>query len=230
MIRTQDKRTWAIGGIVAATVLTAAGWFLVLSPVLSDTTSIRSQTSATNHDNQSIQAKADDLARQHRNVGHLAAQLRHALSELPIDNGLPALTRQLSRQAKATGVRLTGVTVGSIAPVANAAAAPDPTVPSTTPADTTATAAATPAADALVSIQITVSSTGSAANQLAFLHAIQVDGPRRTLVTSTELGTASDRAAGSIEDACTMTAALTVFSAPRSAAEQAQLEKLLRAK
>lgn len=206
MMRAQDKRTWAIGGAVAAAALVAAGWFFVVEPVESNTSSLRAQTTSTQGQNLLIQSKVASLAAQHHNVARLAQELGQTLAQLPLDNGLPAFTRQLSRQAKANGVTLDSVNVGGFASV-------------------TASGGGN-----LVSIAVTVNSTGPATQQLAFLHAVQVSGPRRALVTSTALATASDKAGGSIDAACKMTTALTVFSAPRTATERAQLEKLLRAR
>jgi hypothetical protein len=73
---------------------------------------------------------------------------------------------------------------------------------------------------------VTVNSTGASARELAFLHAIQA-GPRRALVSSFSLasGAAQQGAADT-----TMTLQLTVFATPKTAAEQAQLLKLLTAK
>ncbi len=206
MTRVQDKRTWTIGGSIAAAALVAAGWFLVIDPVRSDTADLRAQTAATAAQNDTLQAKVADLADRHNNVAGLAQELKQSLAQLPLDNGLPAFTRQLLRQAKANGVTLESVNVGSFANVTSTGGGQ------------------------LVSIAVTVNSIGPAARQLSFLHAIQVEGPRRALVTTTELATASDKAAGSVDGASKMTTGLTVFSAPRTAAERAQLEKLLSAK
>ena len=79
----------------------------------------------------------------------------------------------------------------------------------------------------MFAIPVTLVSTGSAVNQLAFLKAIQVDGPRRALVISTALAPASGATTASIDASSTMTTQLSVFTAPLSSTAQAQLEKLL---
>ena len=227
MIRTQDTRLWTIGGALATVVLAAAGWFMAVHPVLADTAEVKSQTASTLMQNDIARTKVAQLAAQHAKVGALSAELRAAIAALPLDNGLPAFTRQLSAQASANHVQLGSVTVGSIAPMvatAATAATPATTAPAATPA-----APPTGTADpgALVAIQITVNSTGTATRQLAFLHAIRVTGARRALVTSTNLAVADGQ---SIDGTCTMTNQITIFSAPRSAAAQAQLQKLLNSK
>jgi hypothetical protein len=231
MIRTQDTRLWTIGGALATVVLAAAGWFMAVHPVLADTADVKSQTASTLMQNDIARTKVAQLAAQHAKVGALSAELRAAIAALPLDNGLPAFTRQLSAQASANHVQLGSVTVGSIAPmVATAAAAATPAAtPATTDPAATPAAPATGTADpgALVAIQITVNSTGTATRQLAFLHAIRVTGARRALVTSTNLAVADGQ---SIDGTCTMTNQITIFSAPRSAAAQAQLQKLLNSK
>jgi hypothetical protein len=80
----------------------------------------------------------------------------------------------------------------------------------------------------IVSIPITLISDGSAADQLAFLHALRVDGPRRALVTTTQLAVPPTAGKASIEPDCTMTLSITVFSAVRDQAEQAEYTKLLQ--
>jgi hypothetical protein len=227
MIRTQDTRLWTIGGALATVVLAAAGWFMAVHPVLADTADVKSQTASTLMQNDIARTKVAQLAAQHAKVGALSAELRAAIAALPLDNGLPAFTRQLSAQASANHVQLGSVTVGSIAPMVATAAAT--ATPATTDPAATPAAPATGTADpgALVAIQITVNSTGTATRQLAFLHAIRVTGARRALVTSTNLAVADGQ---SIDGTCTMTNQITIFSAPRSAAAQAQLQKLLNSK
>jgi hypothetical protein len=216
----EDKRVWLVGGAVLALVIALAGWLVVISPKLSATQALRDDTDGTQAQNAVLEAKVAKLAQQNNKVGELTTSLRTALTELPFDSGLPEFTRQLSTQATLQSVTLTSITVGAATPVAA-------TVPVATPTTTTtgSTTSTTPAASAsaLVSIPITLASTGATADQVAFLKAIQEDGPRRALVTSVTMGSVSGNSG-------TMTVQLNVFSAPLSAAAQAQLEKLLTGK
>jgi hypothetical protein len=227
-----DKRTWLVGGGVAAAVIAGAGWFFVVSPTMSGTDDLKSQTASAQQQTLVSQQKLNRLAAQRTHLATYKGELAQALAGLPVDTALPEFTRQLSAQAKAAGVQLQGVTIGGIAS-ANAA---DGSAPASTTTDTATTSSTdagtatgtTPAAGGAasggpVSIQVTVNSTGPGARQLAFLHAIQA-GPRRALVSSFSLGTATS------STGTTMTLQLNVFATPKTAAEKAQLLKLLTAK
>ena len=81
----------------------------------------------------------------------------------------------------------------------------------------------------VVSIPVTLISDGTAADQLAFLHAIRVIGPRRALWSPRpHWPCGATTGTTSIATSCTMTVSLTVFSAVRTEAEQAEYAKLLR--
>ena len=106
-----------------------------------------------------------------------------------------------------------------------AATTPTTTAPSSAASGSTPSAGTGATAGAVFAIPVTIVSTGSAVDQLAFLKAIQVDGPRRALVISTALTPASGATTASIDASSTMTTQLSVFTAPLSSTAQAQLEK-----
>jgi len=161
-----------------------------------------------------LQQKVAGLQRQNQKLGSLTTSLRDLVAALPFDSGLPAFTRQVSRQAVQSAVTITSVTVGSISPVNGTAAGG------------TSTSGTGSATGKVFAIPITLISTGSAAHQFAFLKAIQVDGPRRALVSSTQLAPGGSEGT-SVKGASTMTTQLTVFTTPLSSLQQAELEKLL---
>jgi len=248
MPNTQDKRTWFIGGAVAAAVLAGAGWFLLVSPVLADADSARSQQSSVEQQNAITQHKIDVLAQKASQLGTRQHELQVALAALPMDNGLSAFTRQISAQAQASHVVVQNLDVGGFTAVGGAAPAPAATGNGTAAgADATGTgngtatgtgtsgagtgAATPPPATAptggAVAIQVTITSNGPVARQLAFLHAIQAVGPRRALVTNVGLSSTS-ASSGSVT--WTMTTALTVYATPKSTADRVHIEKLLHQK
>ena len=149
------------------------------------------------------------------------------LAALPFDSGLPAFTRQFSNQAAQHRIDLTSISIGSISQATAAATTPTTTAPSSAASGSTPSAGTGATAGAVFAIPVTIVSTGSAVDQLAFLKAIQVDGPRRALVISTALTPASGATTASIDASSTMTTQLSVFTAPLSSTAQAQLEKLL---
>lgn len=232
-----DKRVWLGGGAVVAVLIMVAGWFIAIHPQLSAASSDRDQTAAAAQQNLVLQTRNDALEDKNGDLGALQAGLSAALAQLPSDGGLPAFTRQLTAQATAAGVVLTSVVVGAAAPVAAVAGQ---TATSTTaqvsPAAGATTAATTPAAAApaastgLVQMTITLGATGLGRHDLAFLRAIQWNGPRRALVTAVQLAPTAGSTGAGIDGPCNLSATLTIFSAPLSPSAQADLEKLLSGK
>jgi Tfp pilus assembly protein PilO len=199
----QNRRTWVGGGVVLAIVLIAASWLMLIHPRLADASSLRSAASSADTQNFVLQSKVNRLRKQNEKIGELRSTIRSDLAQLPLDSGLPDFTRQISAQAGANGVSITSLAIGSIAPTAAGST------------------------NSVYTIQVTLISTGSLTRQLAFLDDVQVDGPRRALVSSTQFSSGSGGTAGSIDADTTLTTQLTIFSAPVSPATQAQLEKEL---
>lgn len=212
MSHAQDKRYWIGGSALAAVVIALAGWFVVISPQLSSASSLRAQADSVQQQNRLLESKIAGLKQQNDNLHTLTASLQDALAALPFDSGLPALTRELSGQAAQHRIDLTSIAVGSIGPTSGVS---------------TAGSGGGESTGALFAIPVTLLSTGSAKDSLAFLKAIQTDGPRRALITSTQLSPASGAADASIDASTTMTTQLTVFTAPLTPPAEAQLEKLL---
>ncbi len=224
--RSQDKRLWLGGGAVVGVVILLIGWFGVIQPELTAASAIRDQSESARTQNIALQANNARLKENNNDAGALRAGLSAALAQLPSDGGLSAFTRQLSAQATAASVSLTSVVVGAATPVTESAAATTPEAGTTT---TTTTAAAATPSTGLVQIPITVTATGLGRHDLAFLRAIQWSGPRRALVTASQLSPSGAAAAG-INGPCTLSLTLTIFSAPLSPTAQAALEKLLSGK
>jgi hypothetical protein len=204
----QNKRTWLGGGIVLAVVIVAASWLMLISPRLSDASSLRGNASSAETQNFVLQSKLARLKKQNENIAELRASLRSSLDQLPVDSGLPDFTRQLSAQAAANHVSVSSVSIGSIAPAQGSSGA-------------------SAAAGAVYSVQVTLISDGTYLHQLSFLKAIQVEGPRRALVGTTQFAAGSGGSSGSLDPSSTMTTQLTIFSSPVTPAVQAQLEKEL---
>jgi hypothetical protein len=210
----QDRRLWIGGGVVAALLIALAGWLFAISPQLSAASSLRSQAQDVDTQAVVLEAKINTLRKKSEQSQELVASLKSALAALPTDTGLPDLTRQLSAQAAAAGVSLTSIAVGTV-------------TSATTPAPTTTGAGTAAAAGGTIAIPITLISTGSLTQQLSFLNAVQADGPRRALVSSTQVAPGTGATEASIDGAATFTTQLTVFAQPQSAQQVAQLNKLL---
>ncbi len=231
MARAQDKRVWLAGGAAVAVLIVAIGWLAVISPQLSSAKTLRVEADSARAQNSVLASKTAKLKRENDSVGALKTNLRAALAGLPFDSGLPTITRQFAAQATENKVALTSITFGT------ATSTTGPTAASTTAATTasagstgtapSASAAAAPAS--VLSIPVTLLCKGTNKKLLAFLKAIQVNGPRRALVSATTLAGAGSTN-GSIDKSANMTIQLSIFSAPMSAAARAQLAKLLSTK
>jgi hypothetical protein len=243
----RDAKFWLVAGAVVAFVVLVIGWEFVISPERDSAASLRSQAANSQVQNANTAAQVAKLAKLNQNQGQLVAQLHDALAGLPSDTGLPTFTQQVNAQARANHVTLSSVAVGGItAPVAppvgtDPTAGTDPsasTDASTSDStDTTTDGSGATTTDAAptgglpantVSIPFTFITNGSATDQLAFLHDLRVNGPRRALVTATSFAVPSTTGTVSIDSSCTMTVQLTVFAAVRSSAERAEFAKLLQ--
>jgi len=223
----QDKRVWLGGGAVFAVLILLIGWFFVIDPELSAAASTRDEAESAQAQNVVMDAKNNALQAQQENIASLQANLQDLSAGLPADDGLPAFTRQLSEQA-GTSVVLTSIIVGAVGPVAAAVPATESTgeTENTSEAGTTAVPDATPAASTtLVQMTITVAAAGLGDDLVAFVQKIQT-GPRRVLVTDSQLTPSGDAGAG-IAGQCTMNMTLTIFSAPQSPEAEAALAELL---
>jgi hypothetical protein len=236
--RTRDTRFWLIASAAVAFFVVLVSWVFFISPERDSAASLRSQADDAQVTNATTAAKIAQLAKLDKNHAQLVAELRSALAGLPSDSGLPQFTEQLTAQAAAHHVTLSSMDVGDFTVPATTAPAADPTA-----TDSTTDATATDGSDAtatdtgttegglpanVVSIPVTLITVGSSANQLAFLHDVRVTGPRRALVTSTQLSVAATSGTLSIDSSCTMTVSLTVYSAVRSSADRAEYAKLLQ--
>ncbi len=230
--RTQNKKVWLGGGAVVAVAIVLLGWFVVVNPQLSAALSTRSDTESARAQNVVLEAKNAKLKAENDNVAALRASLATALAQLPSDGGLPEFTRQVSKQASDNKVALTSVTVGGATAVAGAASATatNAAAAATTTAAATTAAAAAASSTGVVQIAITLSATGLGSNAMKFLKAVQVTGPRRALVTASQLAPSGTGASGGIDGPCTLSLTLTIFSAPLTPTAQAALTKLLSGK
>lgn len=231
----EDKRVWMAGGALAAVLIVAVGWFMFIGPELSSTNDLHSQAAATRQQNTMLQLKVKSLQLKSTQLRRYTRSLKASLLALPVDSGLPAFTRQLTAQGADNKVAVTSVAIGGVSAVAPAAApapattdgsVPTDTTTPTTPA-TTVPAGTTAAPAGLVSVQVTVQSNGTLTHQLAFLNAIRTVGPRRALLTASQVSPGTGATAGTIDGAASFTTSLTIFSAPETPQQITQLKKLL---
>jgi hypothetical protein len=226
MERLQDSRVWMVGGALAAVLIVAVSWIGFIGPEVSSARDLRDQTAITHQQNAVLLAKEQSLEAKSARLPQYTSSLREAQAGLPYDSGLPAFTRQLAAQARAHRVAVDSVFVGAVSPVDSAT--PTPPTSGATTNSAPATGATPPAVAAgLYSMQVTVQSTGPLRRQLAFLDAIRTAGPRRALITSTQVSPGAGSKVGSIDRAASFTIEMAIFSAPRTPTEIGQLKRLL---
>lgn len=217
-----DRRLWTAGGALATVVVIALAWFAVIGPELGSASSLHDETSAAQQRNTALQTKVAKLKIDSANPDRLNQQLRDARAALPVNSGMPDLTRQLSEQGATAGVVVTSVTTDAPTGVNSGSGS------SATPAPAGASGATVSAAGNLFAIPVTVAANGSLERQRAFLAAIE-QGPRAALIDSVAFGAgqSSPTASISVDAATTMTVKLQVFAAPQTPADQAELQKQL---
>ncbi|MEO7263037.1 MAG: hypothetical protein ABI047_17550 [Jatrophihabitantaceae bacterium] len=226
----KGDRLWMAGGGVAAVVVSALAWFLVVSPELSNAASLDEQTVAAQTQNVSLQSKIHKLQADNANMDALVASLRQARTALPVDSSVAEFTRQLTGYASQHGVSLSGITAGEPVSVTPAAPASAPVVaPASAPAAGSAASVppvgvSTPSpAGQIYALPLTVVVKGAAANDLRFLAAIQGPGKRAALVSGSQL-TGDTTKRGTVMQ---LTIQLQLFVAPQApSAVDALLQRL----
>lgn len=245
MFDRSDRKVWLAGAAGVALVVCGGAYEFAISPQLDAAGQLRADAASTQENAKVLEQKVAALRKKDAKIDAYLAALRRAIDALPSDSGLPAFTRQITGQARESSVAITGIQVGGITSLQQAAAPTTTTedgsgdagtapAPAPTPATTdgsagygTAPETSTTAAPAgTYAIQVTVTSIGTLQHQLGFLKALQYEGSRSALVTSAQLGT--DGGAESVDSRSDLTAQLVVFSAPQSAATIAQLQKSFR--
>lgn len=182
-------RIWLMSGAVAAVVLLAIGWFLLIGPQRSTTSSLEEQTDTANTEITTLQHKLADLRKQDSEKETYKAELaknRESLPEAPLTS---EIVRQLQASGNSAGVAVADIAIG----------------------DATAVKDSTPK---VYSMPISLSATGRASQIDRFLDQLQQVQPRALLINSASL-TAPEEGNGKT---LTMTLALEAFVAPPAGA------------
>lgn len=215
MARERVARLWVIGGSAVAVLVAAIAWLVVVRPELSKASALRAATDSARAENSALQAKIATLQGERANMRSLTRSLGQAQAALPLDSALAAFTRQVSAQAAAAHVTVTGITaglptaVGAVSPTGTPPAQDGSTASAATPSSTAAAPAAgtTGPAGGVYSIPVTVVVNGSSAGDLAFLHALQRSGPRAVLANAAQMS-------GQSGSGVTLNVQLELFAAP----------------
>ena len=236
--RSPKERLWLRGGAFAAFILLLVGYFFLISPQRSDTSSLKSQVSGAQQQNAVLQARIEALRQQNTNLAKYQAQYAQARLALPASSGVSDFLRSLQSLGNATLTDVESLTVGTPTNVTPSGpqssapgAAPSTGASSPTPAPTTQTATpgngtgvSTGASGAIFALPITADVTGSPAALGKFLDQLQRVQPRAVLITQVTEQAATSAAAGrTASGSIGLTLTMQAFVAPANPNESAAL-------
>lgn len=102
-------RNLVVVAVLAAVVLLAAGWFLLVSPQRAKAADLKTQAAGVRSSTSSLQTQLDMLKAQAKNLPAQRAKLQEIATKVPNNPAEPALVRALTKAADAAGVDLTSI-------------------------------------------------------------------------------------------------------------------------
>lgn len=189
----RSERLWLAGGLVAAAVLALVGWFILIAPQNHETSSLRDRTTAAELRLPSLRSKLAQLREQSGDLAQYQAKLDQERKALPTTSRMTDFLRQLQAAGDASGVTVSGLTVG---------------------APTEVTGAGT----AIYALPVSATIRGKAAKVEAFLNQIQQVQPRAVLIISAN---AVPDTGSSLADTVELSLGMQVFVAPEDGATPA---------
>ena len=162
-----------VGAMLVIAVTGALGWFLGISPKLSDARSADEERVTVEVLNQTYQLKVLELQKLDKDRPKLENKLADLRAALPQDADIATLLGELNALAADSQVELTAITAGAPADFEIAAPATGE-APTTETPDSTATPNAAGLGDVnIASVPITVGVTGTAPNIMNFIEKVQ---------------------------------------------------------
>lgn len=203
-----NNRIWIVGAALIMVVVVLLGWFLGASPRLGEVAANEVQRQAAVTQNQAYAAELAALKEDFENIDTFRAELDELQDALPSGSGLARFIGSLRDLEAASGVVLTNFTSADAEPfvyLETVPAAPAPAATTEAEGDAATEAPATPVGpapklvqtlspDEFVSIQINLVVTGTQAQVIDFVDALQ-HAKRRFLVTTLSV-TTEDAATG----------------------------------
>jgi hypothetical protein len=190
-------RLWVIAAVAGMIVVAVAGWFVGISPIVSQVSATNAQLTSTTTANASSELRLAVLKTQFATIGKLRKSLDSLRVSIPEEADASEFVEELNTLSAEYGVSLTSITINAAtvyaAPVAAAPPAttgttstPTPTpTPTATPATAPATTTTVPTSGlVLIPVVIVVAGTFDAVRD--FDGAVQ-GGPRLFLATSAEI-------------------------------------------
>jgi Tfp pilus assembly protein PilO len=188
-LRGQD-RLWAAAGAVAALVLAAISWVFLISPQNSETEGLRAEIDQVNDRVVVLQARLAQLRKENQGLDLRKAELAAQRRALPTSTALSDFLREMQTASERAGVTVTAVNAGA--------------------------AGTTRAAGTEIHVlPVTLTVTGGADGQIAFLDQLQQVQPRAVLIIGTNLVPADT--SNSLSGSVTMTLSIQIFVAVQPA-------------
>jgi len=202
---TNKATSYILLTVLGAVVILAAGWFLLISPVLAGAADASEQALQQESTNQMTQIQVDKLEAQFANMADYEAQLAELQVQIPTSQGYADLQRLFASVAERHNVVITSLQFGSGTLLEQSAAGDgsgqptgettDPTSPSPapSPAPTTGTTGTdgttgeAPSASKLYSIPVSATMEGAYDDLMAVLNELQTGTARLVLVTNVTL-------------------------------------------
>ena len=174
---TTNTRLWIIGSMLLVVAILAMGWFLGVSPRLSEAATAGHQQTVAEAQNVVHEREVAVIKKQFDQLPALKSQLAILRAAVPEENGMSAFLDELHALEQQNQVSLTDFTAGDGQPYTP--------VKSTTLTASTTNPLVTP--ENFVAIEVGVTVTGNDANIMRFIDGVQT-GDRLFLVTSLTLG------------------------------------------
>lgn len=166
------SRRWVVLAAVAAVLVLAVGWLLVVKPQNSKVSDLHTQTDAANAQNAQLLTQISALQSEQSQLPQEQLALQKFSTEIPDSAAEPTLVRQFTSAARTAGVDLVSISPGTATAVTAAAPAATGQTLSTAPAST----------EALDQLPISLAVVGSYANVEAFFNVLE-KLPRALIVT-----------------------------------------------
>lgn len=143
-------RAWLVLSIFGALLIALLGWMLLISPQLSNASTLQQETADAQQQTATLRAKQAALEKQREELPAMEAELAALYEKLPTEAGVDTLIGQIDQISRANGITVVEFTVDPPVPVAlpEAAAAAVPTPAATGEAPSSADGGAAPDAAA----------------------------------------------------------------------------------
>jgi Tfp pilus assembly protein PilO len=166
-------RRWLVIGVVAALVVLAAGWLLVVKPQKGKVSDLNAQAATQVSANNLLLTQISALQSEQKELPQQQLALQKFSTEIPDSSAEPTFVRQITTAAQRSDVELVSIGPGTAGPVTPTAAAGGSTLGATTPA----------ASGTLYELPVALAIIGSYANVESFFNAVE-HLPRAMLIAN----------------------------------------------